>query len=157
MGDRRSENCNNQKQNVRIRGLPQDRGSLLQHCRDAVLSMSSANADLTGGEKEHHISTGAEQKANKRRWCRGLAPRELRRRKRQKGKVGFFSYQLHPPGAAGGSAPFGHVHLPGHLGCRTAAGELGGRAVQGYRNDIKIQTRGSLLPSALLALLEIEL
>lgn len=35
--------------------------------------------------------------------------------------------------------------------------ENGDRAVQAYRNDIKIQTGGSLLPSALLALLEIEL
>lgn len=52
MGDRRSENHNNQKQNVRIRGLPQDKGSLLQPRRDAVLSASSADADLMGGMKK---------------------------------------------------------------------------------------------------------
>lgn len=60
-----------------------------------------------------------------------------------------------------------HLHVPGagvlgHRSCRTTAGEGEGRRSCGPRSvgegrDIEIQTGGSLLPSATLALLKIEL
>lgn len=86
MADRRSKNHCNQKQNVRIWGLPQDRQRLLLPCRDASLSMSGTNADQIWGEKEHRTSARAEPKAREQQWYRGLAFRELGSRNRQRGK-----------------------------------------------------------------------
>lgn len=57
---------------------------------------------------------------------------------------------VHLPGAG----------MPGHQSCRTAAREGEGRHSQGPGSagrDVEIQTEGSLLPSALLTLFEIEL
>lgn len=150
--------------------MPEDRGSLLQPRRDAPLSTSSTDARLAGAGlgcvcvKEHQTSSGlSKQRRSSSGAVCGLIPRELERRKRQKGKPGCFF-------ASWGwrrSAPSGQlwqqcarrhspVLLPRAAAPRLWASREGehrgsqGPVSVGEGRDIKI-------PPALLALFEIEL